>query len=95
MQANDDRLNRRAFLGGIGLSVGGVAFGAAAWPSLLEAAPAACWVNAADYPDACRDWQLDDMCAAYPPYAFVTGAVPAHTRPVVAANLGADWHWVC
>jgi hypothetical protein len=49
---------------------------------------------AAGATDPCGDWQLDDMCLAYPPYAFRTGAMPAHTQPAAHDACGADWHWV-
>jgi hypothetical protein len=61
----DATLDRRAFLGRFALSVGGVAVSAALPVSLLEASPAACMAF-----DPCGDWTLDDMCGAYPPYAF-------------------------
>jgi hypothetical protein len=82
-------LERRRFLGQVALTVGGVAVSGV---SLLEAAPAACLVNSAAYPDACGDWHVDDMCGAYPPYAFNTGASQPHTVPL--HDAGADHHWV-
>ena len=58
-------LDRRAFLGRVAVSVGGVAIASTLPVSLLEASPAACTAF-----DPCGDWTLDDMCGAYPPYAF-------------------------
>jgi hypothetical protein len=94
----DARFNadRRRFLGGISVSVAGVAVGALVPVSLLEAAPA-CIVpgaTAAGYLDPCGDWQLDDVCLAYPPYAFRTGPAQPHSQPPHAADHGADWHWI-
>jgi hypothetical protein len=80
---------RRRFLGQVTLTVGGVAVSGV---SLLEAAPATCLVHSAAYPDACGDWTVDDMCGAYPPYAFDTGASQPHTVPVPGA--GADRYWI-
>lgn len=82
-------LQRRRFLGQMALTVGGLAVSGV---SLLEAAPAACLVNSAAYPDACGDWHVDDMCSAYPPYAFNTGASQPHTVPMPDAS--ADRYWV-
>lgn len=61
----DGPLDRRAFLGRIALSVGGVAVASALPVSLLEASPSVCTAF-----DPCGDWTVDDMCGAYPPYAF-------------------------
>lgn len=55
---------RRSFLGQAVCCLGGAAAGAALPVSLLQASPACIAV------DACGDWQLDDMCCTYPPYAF-------------------------
>jgi hypothetical protein len=85
--------DRRRFLGQVTLSLGGVALGGLVPVSLLEAAPAACLVDASIYPDPCGDWQLDDMCGAYPPYAFNTGPARAHTLPS-DFEAGADRHWI-
>jgi hypothetical protein len=57
-------LDRRAFLSRVALSVGGVAVASALPVSLLQASPA-CLAH-----DPCADWTIDDMWAAYPPYAF-------------------------
>ena len=69
-------LDRRAFLGRVTVTVGGIAVAALAPVSLLQASETsrfpACVMH-----DPCGDWQLDDMCAAYPPYSFhVAPAVP-------------------
>jgi hypothetical protein len=84
---------RRRFLGGMSLSLAGVAAGGLMPVSLLQAAPQ-CPVLAAGIADPCGDWQLDDMCLAYPPYSFRSGPMPAHTQPAAHAVHGADWHWV-
>lgn len=86
-------LPRRQFLGQVTLSFAGVALGSLAPVSLLQAAPAACLVDASAWPDACGDWQLDDMCNAYPPYAEpVRPAAVGVTPP--AAHAAIDAHWV-
>lgn len=58
-------IDRRAFLGRVVVSVGGVVVASALPVSLLEASPAACVAH-----DPCGDWTLDDACGAYPPYSF-------------------------
>lgn len=95
----DARFNadRRRFLNSASLSVAGVAVGSLVPVSLLQAAPlcvAPGMTAAAGFADPCGDWQLDDICLAYPPYAFRTGAARPHTRPTAAADHGADWHWI-
>lgn len=90
---------RRHFLGKFTLTFGGVALSgmsvAGMAPlSLLEVAPAACLVDAAAWPDACGDWTVDDMCSAYPPYSFNTGASQPHSVPFGFDVQGVDRHWM-
>ena len=68
---------RRAFLSQVMLSVGGIAVASALPVSMLQASPV-CIAR-----DLCGDWQLDDMCSAYPPYAFRRDA---EHPPSVARN---------
>jgi hypothetical protein len=79
--------DRRQFLCRTSLTLGGAALGAWLPVSLLEAAPAACLV------DASGDWQLDDICIAYPPYSL---HMKSPAPPAVATALAdpADSHWV-
>jgi hypothetical protein len=80
-------LDRRQFLGGVSLTLGGSALGSWLPVSLLEAAPVAC------HADACGDWQLDDICIAYPPYSMQMSS----PTPQAAANVvvdPVDSHWV-
>ena len=93
MNHPDMLLARRYFLGRLTLTVGGVALAGLAPASLLEASTG-CSVVALAASDPCGDWTVDDMCGAYPPYAFRTGASPPHSRPVSLAVAGADWQWV-
>ena len=86
--------DRRRFLGQVTMTAGGVVLAGLAPASLLEAAPAACLVDASLYPDACGDWTVDDMCSAYPPYAFNTGPSTPHTVGQINTVAGADHHWV-
>lgn len=66
---------RRGFLGQAIFCIGGAASGAVLPVSLLQASPA-CIAT-----DLCGDWQLDDICSAYPPYAFRRDAgQPRHAR---------------
>ena len=87
-------MDRRQFLGNFSITIGGTTLAGLLPASLLQAAtPAACLVNASAWPDPCGDWQLDDICNAYPPYAM-------HLRPAVAAAAllleaePVDRHWV-
>jgi hypothetical protein len=80
-------LDRRSFLGGVTLTVGGAVVTSLLPVSLLQAAPAA--GLACGYQDPCGDWTVDDMCGAYPPYAFRVdtgiphaGRMTAHVEPV-------------
>ena len=94
MSGRADALDRRRFLGQVTLGIGGVALGTLVPVSLLEAAPAACLVDASMYPDPCGDWNVDDMCSAYPPYAFNTGPSIPHSVVHADSVAGADHHWV-
>ena len=88
---SDFSSRRRAFLGGVSLSVGGVAMATLLPSSLLQAAPVGPRCGAHD---PCGDWQLDDICNSYPPYAFrIDTGTPRHVR-VSAACESADRHWV-
>ena len=90
-KATQFNADRRAFLGGVSLSLGGVAVATLLPVSLLQAAPASLSCSAQD---ACGDWQLDDICISYPPYAFrIDTGVPRHGR-VMAAVEAVDQYWV-
>lgn len=78
---------RRQFLGRVSLTLGGTAVGAWLPVSLLDAAPAACFA------DACGDWQLDDICIAYPPYSLHMES-PAPREAGSALVDPADSNWV-
>jgi hypothetical protein len=85
------RTDRRAFLSGVSLSVGGVAVASLLPVSLLQAAPVGLTCAAHD---PCGDWQLDDICNSYPPYAFrIDTGVPRHER-VTARVDAVDRDWV-
>ncbi len=60
-------IDRRAFLGRVVVSVGGVVVASALPMSLLQASPA---TSACVAFDPCGDWTVDDACGAYPPYSF-------------------------
>ena len=84
--------DRRLFLTRASWIVGGVAVGGTAPLSLLQAAPAACYVNAGLYPDACGDWTVDHVCTAWPPYSYDFGPSRTLHQPLQAADV--DRHWV-
>jgi hypothetical protein len=79
--------HRRQFLFRTSLTLGGAALGAWLPALLVEAAPAACLA------DTCGDWQLDDICIAYPPYSLHMKA-PAPPAAAIALVDPADLHWV-
>ena len=86
----DLTLSRRAFLGSITLSVGGAAVAAQLPTCLLDAAPRGL---TGPFHDPCADWRLDDICLAYPPYAFHVDRGVPHAHPQVAVAL-VDQMWV-
>jgi hypothetical protein len=85
-------MQRREFLLQSGWMLAGLAVSAAFPASLLAATPAACYVDASRYPDACGDWTVDHVCSHWPPYTFDTGAARPHTQPLDVAAI--DRHWV-
>jgi hypothetical protein len=72
---------RRAFLGKAVFLLGGATVASVLPASLLAASPA-CMAT-----DPCRDWQLDDMCSAYPPYAYRHDAGQARMRARAASQV--------
>jgi len=72
---------RRAFLGKAVFLLGGTAVASALPTSLLAASPA-CMAT-----DPCGDWQLDDMCSAYPPYAYRHDAGQPRRRAQAASQV--------
>jgi hypothetical protein len=95
MKAMTPGIDRRQFLGQVSLSVGGVALGAMLPVSLLQATtPAACLADASAWPDPCGDWQLDDICNAYPPYSLHPAAPVPVVQQMSAAVEPVDSHWV-
>jgi hypothetical protein len=73
--------DRRQFLGSTVFTLAGVAAGAALPVSLLQASPA-CLRG-----DPCGDWTLDDICGAYPPYAFRRDADHPRTAALPAFQV--------
>jgi hypothetical protein len=61
---------------------------------LQAATPAACLVDASAWPDPCGDWQLDDICNAYPPYSLHPSTPVPVAAPLSASIAPADAHWV-
>jgi hypothetical protein len=84
------RPDRRTFLGQMTLTVGGAAVASILPVSLLQARPTG---PVCAYHDPCGDWNVDDMCAAYPPYAFrIDAGVPRHA-PMTARVEPIDQMW--
>ena len=86
-------MHRRDFLSAVTVSAGGMFVAGLAPASMLEAS-SSCVPVVPGHDDPCGDWTLDDMCGAYPPYAFRTGPAVPHTKPSQAGVTNADWHWL-
>ena len=86
-----DSLPRRQFLGGITITVGGSLMAGLLPFSLLQAAP----LTKVCVPlDPCGDWHVDDMCLAYPPYAFCIDSGVPQGQPLTVSVAPADRHWI-
>jgi hypothetical protein len=84
------RTDRRAFIGKVTLSIGGVTVSSLLPASILQAAPTLnCYAI-----DPCGDWQLDDICNSYPPYSLRVVANVTKQGSVTANVDSADWHWI-
>jgi hypothetical protein len=82
---------RRQFLGGLTITVGGSLIAGLVPTSLLQAAS----LTQVCLPqDPCGDWQVDDMCLAYPPYAFRIDSGVPQTQPLTLNIAPADRHWI-
>lgn len=90
---NGISLDRRAFLGRITVTAGGIAVAALAPVSLLQASEASRFPACVRH-DPCGDWQLDDMCAAYPPYSFHAAPVVPQSEYLMAHVEPIDSAWV-
>lgn len=90
-------MDRRNFMGRIAISAGG-GIAASVLPSfLLQAGEASARVATACvatplYPDGCGDWKLDDICNAYPGYAYdVRRGSAAPAAMTDAADVDRMW----
>jgi hypothetical protein len=87
-------MDRRAFMVNFGITAGGAAVTGLLPVSLLQAGEACRAATLQSYPDPCGDWTLDDICNAYPPYAFdIRRSVNCHA-PLTARVAAADQAWV-
>jgi hypothetical protein len=94
MTQSAQRLDRRGFLGATTWIVGGAVIAGLVPQSLLAAAPGVCDVDASMYADSCGDWQVDDICMAYPPYALAMGVAPQVSGATTEFVFGVDRHWL-
>jgi len=94
MQDRITHLPRRAFLGKVTITLGGLTLAGTLPVSLLQAAPAACLVDASRYADPCGDWQLDDVFTAYPPYSLHPAPAMPAASPVSGRVDAIDRNWV-
>ena len=90
--SSPDRLQRRAFLGRITVTAGGSLVAGLMPVSLLQAAPLTARCGVAH--DPCGDWQLDDMCLAFPPYAFAIDSGVPRAAPMTATVAAVDRNWM-
>jgi hypothetical protein len=88
-------LDRRTFIGRIAVTAGGGVAASLLPVSLLQAGEvAACLVTPACPPDQCGDWALDDICNAYPGYAYDFQRIAAPRAPLMAAVADVDRMWM-
>lgn len=92
-------MDRRSFMGRIVLSAGGGIAATALPASLLQAGEymsgvAAACVATPRQPDSCGDWKLDDMCTAYPGYAYDVRRAPGLQDPRLTGVAAIDLLWV-
>ena len=86
------RLDRRAFLGGAGFTVGAVMATALVPLSLVHAAPAQGMTGLSPLPgDPSWNGHVDDACGHWPPYAYPIpyNVAGAHDAAAFAANVEA------
>ncbi|MEO6078553.1 MAG: hypothetical protein ABIQ86_02080 [Steroidobacteraceae bacterium] len=86
MKATACDMDRRSFLGSVSFVAGGAALSSWLPISLVQAAPAC-------VTDACGDWQLDDICIAYPPYSLHMKSAVCHAT-VHPEFEPVDSHWI-
>jgi hypothetical protein len=92
-------MDRRNFLGRIAISAGGGIAASVLPASLLQAGETSARVTAACvatplHPDRCGDWELDDICNAYPGYAYDVSRGPGACSAAMAGVADIDRMWV-
>ncbi|HUG73012.1 MAG TPA: hypothetical protein VMK82_06300 [Steroidobacteraceae bacterium] len=87
-------LDRRAFMCRVVWTAGSAVTAALLPVSLLEAGEVCAAVATPQYPDPCGDWTVDDMCSAYPPYAYDIRPGTLRHAPLTAQVAAADQAWV-
>jgi hypothetical protein len=83
--------DRRQFLVRIAVTAGGSAMASLLPVSLLQAGENCAAVT---YADPCGDWAVDDMCNAFPGYAYDFRRAPTPAVPLAANLTDADRQWV-
>jgi hypothetical protein len=91
---NSTPMDRRTFMGRIVVSASGAGVACLLPASLLQAGEACALVGASSWPDPCGDWTLDDICNAYPPYAFDIRRSVTTQAPLQALVADIDRLWV-
>jgi hypothetical protein len=94
MNESPKKPERRTFIVQGSWLMGGLTLSGAFAGSLLAGTSGACLVNAKHYPDACGDWTVDHVCAAWPPYSFHTGPAQPHNAPLSVAVADVDRYWL-
>jgi hypothetical protein len=80
-------MDRRAFLGGVGMAAGAVVATSLVPLSVVHALPAAGLPLSAAVEPA-GGWHIDDMCGHWPPYAHPIGY--GHAMPAASLTAHAD-----
>jgi hypothetical protein len=91
------KLDRRAFLGGVGITAGAVVATSLVPLSMVHALPMESAVAPSAAGAADGLWHVDDMCGHWPPYAHPIGyghVTVSRVSNVAPADPLADFFWV-
>jgi hypothetical protein len=87
-------MDRRTFMGRVAVTASGGVAVSLLPVSLLQAGEVAAGIAMPAGPDRCGDWTLDDICNAYPGYAYDYRRTAAPRVPLAAAVADVDRMWV-
>src|SRR5688572_11935757 len=86
--------DRRQFLVRIAITAGGSAVASLLPASLLQAHGVCAVVEPGPVHEPCGDWTVDDMCNAYPGYAYDFRHVSTPAASLMANVADADCQWM-